>query len=118
LNSRTSPRASIVCLSLIRLRLSPRRRSGTSREGLPCGDTAARKPGCGPTPRRSVTIEGVKEIWSARVGQAAAKYGEHAPTAAVCCNACRACMTTNAVAIASGAALAVVGFARRLVRRA
>jgi len=61
---------------------------------------------------------GVKEIWSARVGQAAAKYGEHAPTAAVCCNACRACVTTNALGIASAAALAAAAWARRLLRRA
>jgi len=60
----------------------------------------------------------MKEIWSARVGQAAAKYGEHAPTATVCCNACRTCVTTNAVGIASAAALAVLAFARRTLRRA
>jgi hypothetical protein len=60
----------------------------------------------------------VKEIWTGKVGQIAAKYGENAPAAAVCCNACRACVTTNLVAIgmtvAGGAALAVVGFAKRL----
>ena len=64
----------------------------------------------------------MKEIWTGRVGQAAAKYGEAAPTATVCCNACRACVTTNAVAIAiaalAAAGAAVAGLARRLVRTA
>jgi hypothetical protein len=31
----------------------------------------------------------VKPIATLRVSQVAARYGEHAPTAAVCCNACR-----------------------------
>ena len=31
----------------------------------------------------------MKEIWSGRVAQAAARYGENAPTATACCNACR-----------------------------
>jgi hypothetical protein len=64
----------------------------------------------------------VKEIWTGRVGQVAAKYGETAPTAAVCCNACRACVTTNAVGIAmaviAGTGAAVASFARRLTRTA
>jgi hypothetical protein len=59
----------------------------------------------------------VKEIWSARVGQAAGKYGEHAPMATACCNACRACVTTNAIGVASAAAVAVAAFARRLFRK-
>jgi hypothetical protein len=64
----------------------------------------------------------VKEIWAGRAVQVAAKYGEAAPTAAVCCNACRACVTTNAVGIAVAAAgaagAAVVSLARRLTRTA
>jgi hypothetical protein len=64
----------------------------------------------------------VKEIWTGRMGQVAAKYGEAAPTAAVCCNACRTCVTTNAVGIAmaavAAAGAAVLGVARRLVRTA
>ena len=53
-----------------------------------------------------------------RITQAAAKYGEHAPMAATCCNACRACVQTNAIAgvlaafIALGAG--IVRYARRL----
>jgi hypothetical protein len=53
--------------------------------------------------------------------QVAAKYGDQAPMAAVCCNACRTCTTTNLLALATGmglGALYTVGrFGRRLVRR-
>ena len=63
----------------------------------------------------------VKEIWTGRLAQATQRYGEHAPTAAVCCNACRTCVTTNVVAIATtalaGSGLAVARFGRRLLRR-
>ena len=51
--------------------------------------------------------------------QVAAKYGDHAPMAAVCCNACRTCTTTNLFALAAGAGLgalyAVGRFGKRLV---
>jgi hypothetical protein len=54
--------------------------------------------------------------------QATAKYGENAPMAAVCCNACRTCVTSNVLALAmgavAGAGYAVVGFARRRLSRA
>ena len=51
------------------------------------------------------------------MAQAAGKYGEHAPMATVCCNACRTCVTTNVFALASGA-LAGAGYkAARLARR-
>jgi hypothetical protein len=56
----------------------------------------------------------VKTIWTGRMAQASAKYGENAPMAAVCCNACRTCVTTNIVA-ALTAAIAGVGYA--VVRR-
>jgi hypothetical protein len=63
----------------------------------------------------------VKQIWTSRLGQAAGKYGEHAPMAAVCCNACRTCVTTNvfalAIAGAAGAGYAVLRFGRRFVPR-
>jgi hypothetical protein len=59
----------------------------------------------------------VKAVWQGRMVQTAAKYGEHAPMAAVCCNACRTCTTTNVVGLAlagiAGAAGAVKGLARR-----
>jgi hypothetical protein len=63
----------------------------------------------------------VTTIWTGRVAQAAARYGEHAPTAAVCCNACRACVQTNlaglALAAVVGAGAAVHAAARRVVGR-
>jgi hypothetical protein len=59
----------------------------------------------------------VKTIWTGRVAQAAGKYGENAPMAAVCCNACRTCVTTNVLGVAiagiAGAGYAVAGFVRR-----
>jgi hypothetical protein len=62
----------------------------------------------------------MKEIWSGRAAQAAARYGENAPMAAVCCNACRTCVTTNIVGVLTaalaGTGLAVTRFARRVVR--
>lgn len=60
----------------------------------------------------------MKTIWTSRLYQGAAKYGEQAPMAAVCCNACRACATTNALALASGAVLAALASVGRLARRA
>ncbi len=52
--------------------------------------------------------------------QAAGKYGEHAPMAAVWCNACRTCATTNVIGLAlAGAAAggtAVVSFAKRFTK--
>jgi hypothetical protein len=64
----------------------------------------------------------VKQIWQGRAVQVAAKYGEQAPMAAVCCNACRTCVTTNVVGLATGAiaaaGYAAVGLARRVTRTA
>jgi hypothetical protein len=61
----------------------------------------------------------VKTIWTGRVAQATSKYGDNAPMAAVCCNACRTCVTTNVVSLAlagiAGAGYAVVRFARRRI---
>ena len=51
------------------------------------------------------------------MAQAAAKYGEQAPMATVCCNACRTCVTTNLIGLATGA-VGVVGFgALRFAKR-
>jgi hypothetical protein len=58
-------------------------------------------------------MRSVKQIWTGRVAQAAAKYGENAPTAAVCCNACRTCLTTNLIGVAT-AGVAAAGY--RIVR--
>ena len=67
--------------------------------------------------RHRATVLRVKQIWQGRAAQVAAKYGEQAPMAAVCCNACRTCVTTNVVGLAT-AAVAGVGYAAaRLARR-
>jgi hypothetical protein len=59
----------------------------------------------------------VKTIASGRIGQVAAKYGEHAPAATACCNACRACITSNIIGLAT-AAIAATGLSfSRLFRR-
>ncbi len=59
----------------------------------------------------------MKTIWQGRAMQTAAKYGDHAPMAAVCCNACRTCATTNVLAlgmaVGTGALYAVGRFVRR-----
>jgi hypothetical protein len=59
----------------------------------------------------------MKQIATGRMGQVVAKYGENAPTATVCCNACRTCMTTNLVAIAVTALAAAGGGLWQVVRR-
>jgi hypothetical protein len=59
----------------------------------------------------------VKQIWTGRAAQIAGKYGENAPTAAVCCNACRTCLTTNLLALAT-AGIAAAGLSlSRLAQR-
>jgi hypothetical protein len=63
----------------------------------------------------------VKAVWQTRLVDATARYGEHAPMAAVCCNACRTCATTNLAGLALGAigggAVAAWAGVRRLARR-
>jgi hypothetical protein len=59
----------------------------------------------------------MKQIATMRMSQAAAKYGEHAPMATACCNACRTCVTTNALGIATAALASVALGLRRLARR-
>ena len=63
----------------------------------------------------------MKAVWQGRMVQAAGKYGEHAPMAAVCCNACRTCATTNiaslALAAVGGGAVAAWAGVKRLARR-
>jgi hypothetical protein len=63
----------------------------------------------------------VKTVWQGRAMQVAAKYGDQAPMAAVCCNACRTCTTTNLLALATGVGLGALyatgRFAKRLVGR-
>jgi hypothetical protein len=56
------------------------------------------------------------------MAQAAGKYADNAPMAAVCCNACRTCVTTNVLGIVTasvaGAAYGVTNFARRRLTKA
>ena len=59
----------------------------------------------------------MKTVWTGRVTQAAARYGEHAPMATTCCNACRACVQTNLVAGALAALIAVGAGVTRFARR-
>jgi hypothetical protein len=60
----------------------------------------------------------VNTIWTGRAAHVAAKYGEHAPTAAVCCNACRTCVQTNLIAMALAGMVAAGTGLTRLARRA
>jgi len=61
----------------------------------------------------------MKQIWQGRMAQVAAKYGDQAPMAAVCCNACRTCTTTNLLTLATGIGLGVLyaigRFAKRII---
>ena len=73
------------------------------------------------TDREPGYTQGVKAVWQGRMAQTAAKYGEHAPMAAVCCNACRTCATTNVLALGlagvSGAAYGLARVGKRLIGR-
>jgi hypothetical protein len=63
----------------------------------------------------------MKAVWQGRIAQTAAKYGEHAPMATACCNACRTCVQTNILGIAlaalMGAGAAVTAFALRVIAK-
>jgi hypothetical protein len=60
----------------------------------------------------------MKQIATVRLAQTASKVGEHAPLATACCNACRTCVTTNVITVATAglaaAGVAVARFVRRL----
>lgn len=59
----------------------------------------------------------MQTIWRGRLTQATAKYGELAPAATTCCNACRTCVQTNLLTAALAAVAALGAFvARRLPR--
>jgi hypothetical protein len=55
------------------------------------------------------------------MAQATAKYGDAAPMATVCCNACRTCVTTNILGVVmagiAGTGYALTGFARRRFKK-
>ncbi len=59
----------------------------------------------------------MKMISTGRINDAATKYGEHAPMATVCCNACRTCVQTNLIALATAAVLGVAAAIVRMFRR-
>jgi hypothetical protein len=59
----------------------------------------------------------VKPIATLRVGQVTARYGEHAPMATVCCNACRTCVQTNLIGLAAGGIAAASLALHRLLAR-
>ena len=59
----------------------------------------------------------MKTAWQGRFVQTAARYGDHAPMAAVCCNACRTCTTTNLVALATGVGAGALYGAGRFAKR-
>jgi hypothetical protein len=59
----------------------------------------------------------MKQIWTGRVAQVAGKYGENVPTATVCCNACRSCLTTNLVGLATAGVMAASVGVSRFARR-
>ena len=71
-----------------------------------------------------MTVRGVagysprmQTVWRGRLTQAAAKYGEMAPTATTCCNACRTCVQTNLLTAALAGITAAGAFiVRRLPR--
>jgi hypothetical protein len=59
----------------------------------------------------------MKTIWTAPIARAAARYGEHAPVATVCCNACRTCVQTNLISAGLAAFVALGAGLARLARR-
>jgi len=59
----------------------------------------------------------MKAVWQGRMVQATSKYGEHAPMAAVCCNACRTCATTNIAGLGLAAIAGVGAFVTRKLAR-
>jgi hypothetical protein len=59
----------------------------------------------------------VKQFATVRVTQAAAKYGELAPTATACCNACRTCVQANLLSVAVGGLAAFGAVVTRRFRR-
>ena len=56
----------------------------------------------------------MKQIATLRVSELTARYGEHAPMATVCCNACRTCVQTNLLGLAFGGIAAAWAFVRRV----
>ncbi len=58
----------------------------------------------------------MKSFATGRINQAAAKLGDQAPMAAVCCNACRTCVQTNAIALGLAAIVGAGAWVTKLFR--
>jgi len=59
----------------------------------------------------------MKTFATGKLSRAAAKYGEQAPMATVCCNACRTCVQTNIIALGLAAVVGAGAWIAQLVRR-
>ena len=59
----------------------------------------------------------MRTIATRRINQAAAKVGDQAPMAATCCNACRTCVQTNAIALGLAAVIGAGAWISRMFRR-
>ena len=59
----------------------------------------------------------MKTFATGKLSQAAAKYGDNAPMATVCCNACRTCVQTNLIALALAAVIGAGAWVARIFRR-
>ena len=59
----------------------------------------------------------MKALATGRIDHAAAKLGDQAPMAATCCNACRTCVQTNAIALGLAAVIGAGAWISRLFRR-
>lgn len=59
----------------------------------------------------------VQTVLKGSLTQAAARYGEIAPTATTCCNACRTCVQTNLLTAALAGIAGAASFVARRVRR-
>ena len=72
------------------------------------------------SPLRAASLSCMKQIWTGRMGQAAARYRHHPPMPAVYFNVCRVCVSSNVLGFIFGgiaaAGLAVLGFAKRFAR--
>ncbi len=60
----------------------------------------------------------MKPIATGKLAQVAGKYAEHAPVATSCCMACRTCITSNLLGLATVPLFAAFAGIRRLTRRA
>jgi hypothetical protein len=62
-------------------------------------------------------LSAMKAQWQGRIGQTAAKYGENAPMAATCCNACRVCVQTNLLALGLAAVIGASAGMTKFVKK-